>query len=473
MFPFPVFRGLGLAPPPARRLEVLAAQSLLQRQHRLFRVRSLRLGVLLRVRLILGQTLLHLLVLPLERLRHLRLVLLVHGDDLRAFLLAFGGVLGVRFLRSLRGELTKRVNLLRQRGPGSVRRVHHRLELRLPRRRLLPHLLEICLLLGDALGLELRADGVALLHLVLSSLPSLLDASLRLDLRRSHLPRQRRLLLLELRDGDLPLRRPRLLQRLGVLDERGELRAHRLVQLRRALLATRLELGVFLAKEFLLLPKQSPLLVRLVRLALLLGGGHLGDRRLVRRLRLDAVLGKAQDLALLVRQVRHVLVEALDLLRQPLRPRRRVLLDAHGGVFLRTERGRGLQPVRDQYPRHGIDAEHNLARRRQRRWLAPLALLGDPRVGILGEEIESRVALSLGGRLAAEARARERAVGALVLPRVALERVLEEPVRGRLRLRLRQPAVFPPRRREVLVVRGELGVLHRPGRGGGAHEAAG
>jgi len=97
------------------RLDVLAAERLLQRLHRLFRVRRLYFRVSRRVSLELRDAFLHLLILPLERLRHLRLVLFVHRDDLQPLLLSLRRVFGIRFFLLRRGELSKRVNLLRQR----------------------------------------------------------------------------------------------------------------------------------------------------------------------------------------------------------------------------------------------------------------------------------------------------------------------------------------------------------------------
>ena len=97
------------------RLDVLAAERLLQRLHRLFRVRRLYFRVSRRVSLELRDAFLHLLILPLERLRHLRLVLFVHRDDLQPLLLSLRRVFGIRHFLFLGGELAKRINLLRQR----------------------------------------------------------------------------------------------------------------------------------------------------------------------------------------------------------------------------------------------------------------------------------------------------------------------------------------------------------------------
>ena len=112
-----------------------------------------------------------------------------------------------------------------------VRGVHHSFKLRLPRRRLLAHLLQVRLLLLDALGAELGSDLVTFFELGFALFSSLFDAPIGFDLRRFHFFGQRRLLLLELGDGDLAFSLLRVFQNLGVLDEFGELGAHRVVEL--------------------------------------------------------------------------------------------------------------------------------------------------------------------------------------------------------------------------------------------------
>ena len=173
------------------------------------------------------------------------------------------------------------------------------------------------------------------------------------------------------------------------------------------------------------------LLVGLVRLALL-GGGHLGDRGLVRRLRLR-VLGLAQILRSSVRSGMYS-------------PRRcgwspGVAQSMHDDVLFSPNAGAGSQPVRDEYPRHRIDAEHHLARRRQRaRGLrTPSPFLATH--GRFGEEVESRVAASFADDLPQKRERGARAAGALVSS-VALEQSLKSHrVRGRLRPATTQPAV--------------------------------